>query len=241
MRYAIISDIHGNYDALASVLKALINDKIDKYICLGDLVGYGAEPQKCIDAARETCVVNIAGNHDFACVEKTNIEFFNAFAKEATLWTRKNITPDGRAWLGNLPLLADVDDDFTVVHGTLYSPPLFDYIQTTFDAYLSLQVLQKRVCFLGHSHVPISFFMGEAITYSLDSVIRLNPGIKALVNVGSVGQPRDDNPRASYAVYDTNTSIIEIRRQEYDIESAVKKIRDAGLPEVLGERLKYGR
>jgi len=241
LRYAILSDIHGNFDALDAVLGVLKKEKIDKFVCLGDLVGYGAEPQKCIDVVKEICVATVAGNHDFACVEKTNIEFFNAFAKEATLWTRKNITPAGRKWLEDLPLLSDVDDTFTIVHGTLYSPPLFDYIQTTFDAYLSLQVLQKRVCFLGHSHVPISFFMGDAITYSLDPVIKLEPNIKALVNVGSVGQPRDDNPRAAFAIYDTNDAIIEIRRQEYDIESAVKKIRDVGLPEVLGERLKYGR
>ena len=241
MRYAILSDIHANHDALDAVIGALKNDGIDRYVCLGDVVGYGAEPQRCIDTVRELCSDVVAGNHDFACVEKTNIEFFNAFAKEATLWTRKAVNKEGKKWLENLPLVMDVGDDFTIVHGTLYSPPLVDYIQTSFDAYLSLQVLQKKICFLGHSHVPISFFMGEAITYSLEPVVKLEPEVKVLINVGSVGQPRDDNPQASYAVYDTEKETVEIRRQEYDVEAAVKKIQDAGLPEVLGERLKYGR
>jgi predicted phosphodiesterase len=235
-----LSDIHGNGDALDAVLEELEKENVDKYVCLGDVVGYGAEPQRCIKAIREKCAATVAGNHDFATIEKTNIEFFNAYAKEATYWTRRNLGDEEKGFLVNLPLVADVDD-FTIVHGTLYSPALFDYIQTTFDAYLSLQVLKKQICFLGHSHVPITFFMSDAITYSMEPKIELQDGTRVLVNVGSVGQPRDDNPKSAYAIYDSEEKIIEIKRVLYDVEAAAKKIREVGLPEVLGERLKYGK
>lgn len=240
MRYAILSDIHGNGDALDAVLGALKDERIDKYVCLGDIVGYGAEPKRCIETVREMSVATVAGNHDFATIEKTNIEFFNAYAKEATYWTRRNLSDEDKQYLKELPLVTDVDD-FTIVHGTLYSPALFDYIQTTFDAYLSLQVLKKQICFLGHSHVPITFFMSDAITYSMDPRIELQEGMRVLVNVGSVGQPRDDNPKAAFAVYDNEEKVIEVKRVAYEVEAAARKIREAGLPEVLGERLKYGK
>jgi len=241
MRYAILGDIHANYDALSAVIEDMKDEGVEKTVCVGDLVGYGAEPAKCIDTIRRICSVCVAGNHDFATIEKTNIEFFNAYARQATLWTRQNITEEHKRYLEGLKLVEDVDDRFTLVHGTLYAPALFDYIQTTFDAYLSLQVLEKPVCFVGHSHVPISFFLDEAVTYSTDRRIRLKEGVKVIVNVGSVGQPRDDDPRAAYAIYDTDKKEIIIKRIEYDVEKAVKKIQDAGLPEILGERLRYGR
>ena len=186
MRYAIISDIHANLEALEAVLADIKKEGVDKCVCVGDIVGYGANPHECIELIREHCRVCVAGNHDFATIEKTNIEFFNQYARQATLWTRQNITEDDRKYLESLPLVADVDDRFTLVHGTLYAPALFDYIQTTFDAYLSLQVLQKPVCFVGHSHVPISFFLDDAVTYSTDPVIKLKEGVKAIINVGSV-------------------------------------------------------
>ncbi|RKY18495.1 MAG: metallophosphoesterase [Planctomycetota bacterium] len=241
MKYAVISDIHANLEALEAVLADIKKERVDKCVCVGDIVGYGANPHECIELVRKHCPVCVAGNHDFATIERTNIEFFNQYARQATLWTRQNITEDDRKYLESLPLVADVDDRFTLVHGTLYAPALFDYIQTTFDAYLSLQVLQKPLCFVGHSHVPISFFLDDAVTYSTDSVIELKEGVKAVINVGSVGQPRDDDPRAAYAIYDTEKNLVVIKRVEYDVEKAIKKIRDAGLPEILGERLRYGR
>jgi len=241
MKYAIISDIHANLEAFEAVLEDIKKEGAEKCVCVGDIVGYGANPHECIELVRKHCLLCVAGNHDFATIEKTNIEFFNQYARQATLWTRQHITEEDRKYLESLPLVADVDDLFTVVHGTLYAPALFDYIQTTFDAYLSLQVLQKPLCFVGHSHVPISFFLDDAVTYSTDSVIRLKPGVKAIINVGAVGQPRDDDPRAAYAIYDTEKNLVVIKRIEYDVEKAVKKIRDAGLPEILGERLRYGR
>ncbi len=240
MRYAIISDIHANFDAFEVVLADIEKSSIDRIVCLGDVVGYGAQPRECIKVLREREILTIAGNHDYAAIGKTNINYFNQYAKEATLWTRKVCTDEDKEWLKSLSLVEYLDD-FTMVHGTLYQPDLFDYILTTYDAYLSLQLLDAPVCFLGHSHVPINFVWDEIISFNYDREIQMKPGVKMLVNVGSVGQPRDENPRACYAVYDTELKRIEVRRLEYDVEAAAKKIRDAGLPTALGERLKVGR
>jgi predicted phosphodiesterase len=240
MKTAVISDIHGNFDALCAVLEDVEANGVDRIVCLGDVVGYGAEPRECIQVLIERDVLTIAGNHDFAAIGKTNINYFNAFAKEATLWTRKICTAEDKDFLQSLSLIQHLED-FTMVHGTLYAPELFDYILTTYDAYLSLQLLEKKVCFLGHSHVPINFVWDDTISFNYDRELEVKPDTKLLVNVGSVGQPRDDNPLACYAIYDQSAQRIEIRRVEYDIEEAARKIRDAGLPAALGERLKVGR
>ena len=240
MKYALVSDIHANLEAFNACLAVIEKEKCDKIVCLGDIVGYGANPHECIELVQKHEMATIAGNHDFACIGKTNINYFNTYAKEATLWTRKQTTEADKEWLASLPLV-DYHDNFTVVHGTLYSPELFDYIQTTYDAYLSLQLLENQVCFLGHSHVPITFFQGEMISYTLHPEISIEDGVKALINIGSIGQPRDDNPKASFAIYDTTAKKVRIMRVEYDIETAADKIRKAGLPEPLAERLKFGR
>ncbi|MDF1667361.1 MAG: metallophosphoesterase family protein [Planctomycetota bacterium] len=240
MKYALVSDIHANLEAFTEVLKKIKEEECEKIVCLGDIVGYGANPRECIALVREHNMATIAGNHDFACIGKTNINYFNSYAKEATLWTRKITTDEDKKFLNNLPLV-DYHENFTVVHGTLYSPELFDYIQTTYDAYLSLQLLESQICFLGHSHVPITFFQGDLISYTLNPVVKIEEGVKALINIGSVGQPRDDNPRASFATYDTDKMEVEIHRVEYDVEKTMAKILKAGLPPPLAERLKYGR
>lgn len=240
MRYAIISDIHANFDALKTIFEDIDKSSVERIVCLGDVVGYGAEPRECIAALREREILTIAGNHDYAAIGKTNINYFNAFAKEATLWTRKICTDEDKEWLKSLTLVEYLED-FTMVHGTLYAPELFDYILTTYDAYLSLQLLETPVCFLGHSHVPINFVWEEMISFNYDREIAVRPNVKMLVNVGSVGQPRDDNWRACYALYDSTAKKIEVRRLEYDVESAARKIREAGLPAALGDRLKVGR
>lgn len=240
MKTAVISDVHANFDALEAVLADIDALKCDRIVCLGDVVGYGAQPRECIAALRERKVLTIAGNHDWACVGKQNINYFNDAAKRATLWTRKVCTDEDKAWLKGLSLVEYLEG-FTIVHGTLYAPELFDYILTTYDAYLSLQLLETPVCFLGHSHVPINFVWDEMISFNYDKEVQLKEGVKVLVNVGSVGQPRDDNPKSCYAIYDGDSKRVEIRRLDYDIEAAAKKIREAGLPEVLAERLKVGR
>lgn len=240
MRYAIISDIHGNREALDAVLEHLEHENCDEVLCLGDIVGYGAEPGYCVDVVRDRCKSVVAGNHDYAVLGRINIDYFNPHARQATLWTRDQLDESQKKYLSDLPLTV-VLDDLTIVHGSLESPELFDYIQTSYDAYLSMEKLTNKVCFIGHSHVPISFLLDDVITYSVDSEVDLSGVKKAIVNVGSVGQPRDNNPQASYAIYDSETEKVRICRIGYDIERSAAKILDAGLPDFLAERLIVGR
>lgn len=240
MRYAIISDIHGNREALDTVLGEIAQQSCDEIVCLGDIVGYGAEPGYCVDKIREICKIVVAGNHDYAALGKINIDYFNPHARQATLWTRNQLSEDQKQYLADLPLSV-ILDTCTVVHGSLDSPELFDYIQTSYDAYLTMEKLTNRICFIGHSHVPITFLMDEVITYTLDPKIDLSRYQKAIVNVGSVGQPRDNNPDACYAIYDEEALTVEVIRVSYDFERSAAKILEAGLPDFLAERLTVGR
>ncbi len=240
MRYSIVSDIHGNLPALEAVLEISQNEGIDQYLCLGDIVGYGPNPKECLELIQSLNCRTVAGNHDFAVLGKIEIDYFNVYAKEATLWTRDHLPESGKDYLLNLPLVEHLDG-FSIVHGSLYSPELFDYVQTSYDAYLSISQLPGKVCFFGHSHIPISFIQKRFINYSIDTEIDVDPEKKFLVNVGSVGQPRDNDPRASFAIFDTEAEKICIKRVAYDISAAVSKIREVELPDILGERLKIGR
>ena len=239
--YSIFGDIHGNLEALKNVLDHCKKEGVEKYLCLGDIVGYGANPDECCDIVREMGCPVVAGNHDWAVCGKLSIEFFNTYAKQAVYWTRDNIKDVNMQFLRELPLVHEVNEDITLVHGSLNFPDLFDYIQTSQDARLSLDKLRTRVCFLGHSHVPVTFFSGPMVSYSMSYEINLKGFEKALVNVGSVGQPRDENPKACFAIYDTENEVVKITRLEYDVEATGRKILDAGLPEILAERLKFGR
>ena len=240
MLIGIISDIHGNREALDTVLAAVERLSCDKVVCLGDIVGYGAEPGYCVDRVREVSDWVVAGNHDYAALGKINIEYFNTHARQATLWTRDQLSDDHKKWLADLDLV-QVEEDCTFVHGSLDSPELFDYVQTSYDAFLTMERMTTKPCFIGHSHVPITFLLNEVITYTLDAEVDITEAQKAIVNVGSVGQPRDNNPLASFATYDTETQVSRIHRIEYDIEKSAASILEAGLPEFLAERLRVGR
>lgn len=243
MRYALFGDIHGNLEALETVMAEYDREGIDEYICLGDIVGYGANPRQCLDIVREKCASGlvVAGNHDHAICGKLNIDFFNSYARQAVLWTREQLEQSDIDYLHALELVKKLDPALTVVHGTLNFPEMFDYITTSYDAHLTLELLETPVCFLGHSHVPVTFFSGPTVTFSMESEVEIRPDRKTLVNIGSVGQPRDENPKASYAIYDTDQQKVWVKRIDYDIEKAGAKIIAAGLPEILAERLKYGR
>ncbi|MCI0652046.1 MAG: metallophosphatase family protein [Planctomycetes bacterium] len=240
VRYAIVSDVHGNKEALDAVIERIGTLDCDEIICLGDIVGYGAEPGYCVERIREISKVVVAGNHDYAALGKINIDYFNAHARRATLWTREKLTPEQLQYLNDLPLVVNMGS-FTVVHGSLESPELFDYIQTSYDAFLTMQKMQNSLCFIGHSHVPIAFLLKDVITFSLEPEVLLAGLAKVIVNVGSVGQPRDNNPLASFAVYDVKEARVDIHRIPYDIEKSAEKILEAGLPEFLAERLMVGR
>ena len=240
MRYAIISDIHGNFDALKAVLDALDGIGYDLLVCLGDVVGYGAEPNECCEALKARHSRVLAGNHDHAAIGLLNLDFFNEFARVATLWTREHLSPENVEWLRKANFV-EIFPEFAATHSTLHSPELFNYILTVLDARMSFDVLDRPVCFMGHSHMPVTFFSTTPITYSLDSNFAVRPDSQVLVNVGSVGQPRDEIPLASFAYYDTEAEEITIARVEYDLESAARKILDAGLPEILAFRLFKGK
>lgn len=239
MRYAIISDIHANYHALEAVLRDLESEEIHYYFCLGDIVGYGAFPNECVSLVRDLGFTTVAGNHDYAAIGKIGIENFNGLAKTATLWTREKLTPPSLEFLNSIPLILNFDR-VSVVHGSLYSPELFDYVQTSYEAHLSLAKTKGRICFIGHSHIPVAFIQNPYITYTMDREISVPDDGKALINVGSVGQPRDQDPRSAYAIYDDEQEKVTIRRIQYDIEAAIEAIRKQRLPAALGERLRYG-
>jgi len=243
MRYAVLGDIHANGDAFEAVLADAARQRIGRYLCVGDVVGYGAEPRKCMSRLREMGFAAVAGNHDHAAIGRLSLDYFNWHAREAAEWTRQQISLSQVKYLGGLKLV-EVADGLTLAHGSVHGPEKFGYIETVDAARLSFRAMTTPVAFLGHSHVPITFLEhegDESVTYTHSTEIDLGPAAKAIVNVGSVGQPRDDNPRACYAVYDSEARTIELRRIEYDIESAQDKIRDAGLPDILAVRLALGR
>lgn len=240
MRYAVFGDIHGNYDALEAAMSQIERAGVDEMLCLGDIVGYGAEPDRCVGKVRELGCLCLAGNHDHAACEKLDVEFFNVHARRAALWTREHLAGEHKEWLSSLGFV-EHPGEFALAHGSLYAPELFNYIQTIFDAELSFDALDKPLLFYGHTHVPVAFFDTDPMTYSMDSLIHLDPDVKTLVNIGSVGQPRDENPRACWVLYDSEARTVELRRPGYDVKKAAKKIIDAGLPEVLAYRLTVGQ
>ena len=241
MKYGILGDIHANLEALEAVLEDMEKQGVKKFVSVGDLVGYGANPIECIDIVRNRLKATVtAGNHDFAAVDKLNIDFFNAYARESALLTRKTLPEEHKAYIRSLKLV-EYCDNFTVVHSTLYSPELFEYIQTSYDAHLSFEQQTTPLSFMGHSHVPVNFFKRKNVSFNMDTEVKIDENTKIMVNVGSIGQPRDENPDAVSVVYDSDEALIRVSRVRYDVEKAARKIVSSGLPEILAERLKYGR
>ncbi|MDD5006146.1 MAG: metallophosphoesterase family protein [Candidatus Omnitrophica bacterium] len=241
MRYAIFSDIHSNLEALQSVLAAYERERIDKYLCIGDIVGYAANPKECIKIIKDKKIITVAGNHDWAAAEKFNIEYFNPYAKAAVLWTKDNIDEHDTDYLNNLDLIY-TEDDFCLAHGTLFNPGDFDYIYDISDARDSFKIMDASVCFVGHTHISGNFIKdGNEITYNRNNVVKIEPQKQYIVNVGSVGQPRDRDNRACFCIFDTKDKAVEIKRTDYNIRAAQKKIINAGLPLFLSERLESGQ
>jgi predicted phosphodiesterase len=240
MKYGILGDIHANYEALEAVLGEMDRQRVDKYVSVGDLVGYGANPVEVIKKIRDIEAIVVAGNHDYAAIDKLNIDFFNTYARESAIWTRNTLSEADKDYLKSLKLL-EYCDNFTVVHSTLYSPELFEYIQTSYDAHLSFEQQTTPLTFIGHSHVPVNFFKRRNVSFNMETEIKIDESIKTMVNVGSIGQPRDENPDAVCVVYDSDEMTLKMTRVKYDVDKASRKIVSAGLPEILAERLKYGR
>ena len=240
MRYGVFGDVHSNIEALRAVVAALEQERPDVLVCPGDIVGYGASPKECVDIVRSLDPVIVAGNHDWAACGRLGLEYFNHYAREAILWTRKELSREDVQWLSRLPLVR-VHEKVTLAHGTIHDPQMFEYLQTPYDAHLSFAALTTPFGFVGHSHIPVTFRSGPTISYVVGDQIDLRAAAQALSNVGSVGQPRDEDPRAAFGVFDDETRVLRVRRVSYDVEGAIARIRAAGLPDFLGERLRIGR
>ncbi len=240
MRFAIFGDIHANLHALETVLADAKEQMCTHYVCMGDVVGYNAFPKQCLNIVRDLECPVVKGNHDEQASMLGDQEGFNALAEEAMNWTREQLAPDEKEWLRSLRMQRQVRD-FTIVHATLDTPHKWGYVFNQLDAAASFSYQNTSVCFIGHTHSPKAYVRdGSVRTLALD-VLSLQQGKKYLINVGSVGQPRDGDWRAAYCVYDTATAEVNLRRLEYDLPGAQNAVLAAGLPRKLAERLAVGR
>lgn len=243
MKYGILGDIHGNLSALRAAVDLLEKDQVDAFVSVGDVVGYGAAPGECIAILHELDAVVVKGNHDAAAAGQIDLMYFNQFAREAVRWTQSVLDERDLTWLAELPYIVDLED-CSVGHGTYHKPDLFDYVLSPSDGDPSLDAMKRPVCFIGHTHVPLMLLRLAddplRTAYTTEDFIHLRDANKALVNVGSVGQPRDDDPRAAVAIFDSIEDTVALRRVEYDIETEASRIRRAGLPAVLADRLFLG-
>jgi diadenosine tetraphosphatase ApaH/serine/threonine PP2A family protein phosphatase len=238
---AVISDIHGNLEALEAVLADARREGVDQVICLGDVVGYGADPNAYLARVRDESVATVLGNHDAAATDLRQAENFNEIARDAIRWTSEALTEEHRKILRSLPY-EFVEGDVRYVHASPDDPPSWHYILTEQEAWNAFEACLEPICFVGHSHVPLRVFLRRGRLEVVDEeVVDIAPDDRALINVGSVGQPRDGDWRASYGLFDPVLRRLIARRVEYDIEEASRKIRAAGLPEILATRLAVGQ
>jgi len=247
MRYLILSDIHANLTALEAVLEAA-EGRWQKAVCLGDLVGYGPDPNEVIDRVRALGAVTIRGNHDKAVTTLTEADDFNPIARSAVLWTRAQLRPDALEYLENLPRGPLAVDNFYLIHGTLHDED--EYMFSPLQALEGLLTAPGPVVFFGHTHIQGGFCLrGEDVTVlhfkpaggQLFSTLTLEPGTQYLLNPGSIGQPRDGDPHAGFAIADLENHSVEFWRVPYDVEAVQQRMAQAGLPEPLILRLSFGR
>jgi diadenosine tetraphosphatase ApaH/serine/threonine PP2A family protein phosphatase len=239
VRLGIVSDVHSNLPALSAVLADM--GQVDELWCLGDMVGYGPYPNECIDLLRERRCLAVPGNHDWGCAGKISLEDFNVDAKWACAWSAETVRPDNLEFLTELPLTRS-EGDFTLAHGTPHEP-IWEYMAYPTTAQLSFHYFTSRYCLVGHTHVPLvfldadmraqTFHPGPAAPLLLDAT-------RAIINPGSVGQPRDGNPEAAYGVIDTEEALMEFRRVAYDVASIQARMKELDFPERLVKRLAYG-
>lgn len=243
MKYGIISDIHGNFEALSAVIKDAQRNRVETLLCAGDVVGYGASPAKCIELLQELKTTSVAGNHDWAVSGRLDYSYFTKEGIEAVNWTKQWMSLEQIEYLNALPLIVQ-NEDLTMVHGTLQHPEKFMYLRDIDKAPDTFFKMQTQVCFIGHTHRPCVFMMakqGGSIYFADTEMIELRDDVKYIINGGSVGQPRDGIPMAAYCIYDTKLQMVEIKRVKYDVELAQHRIRQAGLPEILAQRIAIGQ
>ena len=243
MRILIISDIHSNLVALETVLHAA--GSYDELWCLGDTIGYGPRPNECINLMRSHGKVVISGNHDLACLEKIDLSDFNPDARTANRWNGQQLSAENRAWLEPLSAMRKINDEFSIAHGSPREP-IWEYLLTPDQARENFPYFETHVCFIGHSHVQLGFRLntdGRCERFLPDHnghTVELKPERRFLLNPGSVGQPRDQDPRAAYAILDTSQGTVSFYRTEYEIAKTQKQMREAHLPHALIRRLDFG-
>ncbi|NLG16908.1 MAG: metallophosphoesterase family protein [Fibrobacter sp.] len=244
MRVAFISDIHANLEALEAVLKDIDGQRVDEVICLGDIVGYGANPNECVEIVSKRCPVTLLGNHDAAAVDLLSTQNFNIHAKIAIEWTSKNLKKESGQFLKSLPYKS-LRPPMTLVHATPYEPNMWYYITSLEEAAFNFQFFDTQICFIGHTHIPIIIVLdkNKELYVHQDSSIRLSDveGARLLINIGSVGQPRDRNPKSCYGIFDSDEGTFFYRRVAYNIEKSQMKMKRSRMPEFLISRLEDGR
>lgn len=245
-RHAVIADIHSNLPALEAVLAHA--GEVDGWLCAGDLVGYGPHPEACVARLRGIGPT-VVGNHDLGSVGEIGIERFNRDARAANTWTAQVMSEEAAAYLSGLPMSLELSGDVLLVHGSPTNP-IWEYVLTDEQALENLTAMRARVCFHGHSHVPAVFSLGrepgqpreiELVMPGDGQRIELDPARAYLLNVGSVGQPRDGDPRACYVIYDTADASVTYYRVPYPLDGVSRDMREAGLPSFLIQRLAAGR
>lgn len=241
MHYAVLSDVHSNHEALEAVLNDIDKKQIEDILFLGDAIGYGPDPNECIELLIKRCKILLAGNHDWGVLGLTDISYFNAYARAAILWTKSVLTEKNSKSLKLFPVKKDMKKgDILLVHSTPKEPETWHYLSTLWDAEINFHYFGNKFCFLGHSHQPFIIERlpsGEMVTHKESASIRKSG--RYIINAGSVGQPRDGDPRACYAIIDDEN--IETVRVPYDVEAVQNKMRKEDLPELLIERLSVGR
>ena len=240
MKYALLGDVHANLEALEEVLKDAKEHGVTKYACVGDVVGYNANPVECLNIVQELGCIVVRGNHDHYCSHAENLNGFHPLAADVVDWTRRQLTHEQQEYLRKLKYVAPVET-FTIVHSTLDTPEMWGYVFDKLEAEANFNYQTTAVCFYGHTHVPLAFEKSDTVRFGLYSKIKVTLGKKYFINVGSVGQPRDGDPRAAYVIYDMINNVVELRRVPYDIQKTQKKILDAGLPGRIAARLAVGR
>ncbi|MFB3897620.1 MAG: metallophosphoesterase [bacterium] len=241
MRIAIFSDIHGNLEALSTVLKYLEEEGITNYICGGDIVGYGANPNECVDMVAALDCPVVMGNHDHAALGLTDITYFNPTARAALLWTRETLTLERKKFLNQLEFTYQANN-MVLVHASPRHPEQWEYILSLESAETNFAYFKEQICFIGHSHQPFFVAMAEdgIVTLITENPLQLKKESRYIINVGSIGQPRDGNPNSSIAIFDSDKQTVSLVRIPYDIKKTQLKIVNAGLPHSLAQRLENG-
>jgi diadenosine tetraphosphatase ApaH/serine/threonine PP2A family protein phosphatase len=242
VKIAVYSDVHANLEAFQAILRDIDRQNVDMKLFLGDIVGYGPNPNECIELLRENSDVVLGGNHDWAAVGFTDDSYFNHYARASMNWTREKLTEENMEYLKTLKP-GQLMDDIQLVHATPLEPDQWHYIMSMQDAQVNYPFLEKDLCFIGHSHQPviIEYLDGTNIMPIRDLYKTLDNNRKYVINVGSVGQPRDSNPDACYLVYEKETRDIQYRRVAYDIKRVQKKMARQKLPQYLIDRIAIGR